>query len=103
MRIYSDSRLFKSKRHDDIRRFPSNAGQLEQFVQLRRHFSAKLRQQLFANPVNRPRLYPVKPLPINAGLWNLEYEFFAIGFPVLVVLLELTFAPNEVPQARKDQ
>lgn len=30
-------------------------------------------------------------LPIAAGTWRLRYEFFAIDFPVLSVLLELTF------------
>ena len=43
---------------------------------------------------------PLSPLPMTAGVWTLEYEFFAIGFPILVVLIELTFAPSEVPQAR---
>jgi hypothetical protein len=31
-------------------------------------------------------------LPITPGPWQLRYEFFAIDFPVLSVLIELTFA-----------
>ena len=43
---------------------------------------------------------PQQPLPITPGVWNLEYEFFAINFPILTVQIELTIAPRKDPIAR---
>ncbi len=40
------------------------------------------------------------PLPITLGVWLLRYEFFAIGFPVLSVTVELTLESWNSPTAR---
>jgi hypothetical protein len=39
-------------------------------------------------------------LPIASGVWMLRYEFFAIDFPVLSVLIELTLRHGAKPTAR---
>jgi hypothetical protein len=39
-------------------------------------------------------------LPITLGVWHLRYEFFAIDFPVLSVLVELTITDWDQPSAR---
>ena len=39
-------------------------------------------------------------LPISPGVWMLRYEFFAIDFPVLSVLIELTLTDWAKPTAR---
>jgi hypothetical protein len=39
-------------------------------------------------------------LPITSGTWQLRYEFFAIDFPVLSVLIELTITDWSEPIAR---
>jgi len=39
-------------------------------------------------------------LPITLGVWHLRYEFFAIDFPVLSVLVELTIADWNRPSAQ---
>jgi hypothetical protein len=38
-------------------------------------------------------------LPISAGVWRLRYEFFAIDFPVLSVLIDLTLTDWNDPRA----
>jgi hypothetical protein len=38
-------------------------------------------------------------LPISAGVWQLRYEFFAIDFPVLSVLIDLTLTDWNEPRA----
>jgi hypothetical protein len=39
-------------------------------------------------------LLPKPCVPITSGVWELEYEFYAIGFPVLRVMVEVTWSPN---------
>jgi len=39
-------------------------------------------------------------LPITPGVWRLRYEFFAIDFPVLSVLVELTVLADNEPSAK---
>jgi hypothetical protein len=39
-------------------------------------------------------------LPINSGVWQLRYEFYAIGFPVLSVIVELNVRDWGTPKAR---
>lgn len=39
-------------------------------------------------------------LPITLGIWQLRYEFFAIDFPVLSVLVELTVTDWNAPSAK---
>lgn len=39
-------------------------------------------------------------LPITTGVWKLRYEFFAIDFPVLSLLIELTVVDWSNPSAR---
>jgi hypothetical protein len=39
-------------------------------------------------------------LPITSGVWILRYEFFAIDFPILSVLIELTLLDGAEPTAR---
>ncbi len=43
---------------------------------------------------------PIQALPINRGKWEIEYEFYAIGFPLLTVIIELTWPENSPPSAR---
>jgi hypothetical protein len=38
-------------------------------------------------------------VPISAGVWRLRYDFFAIDFPVLSVLIELTLTDWNEPKA----
>ena len=38
-------------------------------------------------------------LPIAPGVWNLRYEFFAVDFPLLSVLVELTLTADDNPRA----
>jgi hypothetical protein len=33
---------------------------------------------------------PLPCLPISVGTWKLRYEFFAVDFPVLQIVIELT-------------
>ncbi len=42
---------------------------------------------------------PIPPLPITPGAWTLQYEFFAIGFPILTVLVEFHFPNTGDPTA----
>ena len=39
-------------------------------------------------------------LPMNAGVWMLRYEFYAIGFPLLSVLVRLNVTDWEQPAAK---
>jgi hypothetical protein len=39
-------------------------------------------------------------LPITLGVWHLRYDFFAIDFPVLSVLVELTITDWNQPSAK---
>lgn len=39
-------------------------------------------------------------LPITSGRWQLQYEFFAIGFPVLSLLIELNVSDWNNPSTR---
>ncbi len=39
-------------------------------------------------------LVPKPCVPITYGVWELEYEFYAIGFPVLTVVMEVTWSSN---------
>jgi len=39
-------------------------------------------------------------LPITLGVWHLRYDFFAIDFPVLSVLVELTISDWNQPSAK---
>ena len=39
-------------------------------------------------------------LPMTQGVWRLRYEFFAIGFPVLSVLVELTLTDSHEASAK---
>lgn len=45
-------------------------------------------------------LLPKPRLPITPGTWELEYEFYAIGFPLLAVTIELTWPTNGQPSSR---
>jgi hypothetical protein len=45
-------------------------------------------------------IHPIPALAIAPGTWILEYEFFAIGFPILTVLIELNFPSTGDPTAR---
>jgi hypothetical protein len=60
--------------------------------------SAPKPQQVFLN--GALDVYPISPLPITPGVWTMEYEVFAIGFPVLVVQIELDFPSTGDPSAR---
>jgi len=43
---------------------------------------------------------PLPPLPIPPGIWVLEYEFFAVSFPILTVRIELNLPVTGDPTAR---
>ena len=43
---------------------------------------------------------PLPSLPIAQGMWLLKFEFFAIDFPLLTVIVELTIEADTLPLAR---
>jgi hypothetical protein len=43
---------------------------------------------------------PTESLPFTFGTWELEYQFLAIGFPLLTAIVELAWPPNGFPSAR---
>jgi hypothetical protein len=45
-------------------------------------------------------VYPMRALKMGYGTWILQFEFFAINFPVLRVDIELERARGALPQAR---
>lgn len=45
-------------------------------------------------------LTPTPHLNITEGTWELEYEFYAIGFPVLTVVIEFVWPHSGSPSAR---
>ncbi len=45
-------------------------------------------------------LYSAQHLPMQVGAWKFRYEFFAIDFPLLSVLLEVTFTDWESVSAK---
>ena len=57
-----------------------------------------IRQGVFLN--NALDVRPIPRLPMSTGIWTLEYEFFAIGFPVLTVRVQLNMEEAGKPTAR---
>lgn len=45
-------------------------------------------------------LIPTPDLPITKGTWEMQYEFYAIDFPLLTVVIELAWPDDGPPSAR---